>query len=36
LKKEVVRGCVSIIGGLFIWEVLARLLLENELFDPAT
>lgn len=34
LRQDVVRGCLSIIGGLAIWEVLARLLLENELLIP--
>lgn len=34
LRKDLVRGCLSIVGGLAIWEVLARLLLENELLIP--
>ena len=34
LRKEIVRGCVSIVAGLVIWEVLTRLLLENELLIP--
>lgn len=33
-KKEVVRGCISIVVGLLLWEVLARLLLDNELLIP--
>jgi NitT/TauT family transport system permease protein len=33
-SKEIVRGCVSILAGLAIWEFLARLLLENELLIP--
>ena len=33
-RKEIVRGCVSILAGLAIWEVLAQLLLENELLIP--
>jgi NitT/TauT family transport system permease protein len=33
-RKEIVRGCVSILAGLAIWELLARLLLENELLIP--
>jgi NitT/TauT family transport system permease protein len=33
-RKEIVRGCVSILVGLVLWEVLARLLLENELLIP--
>jgi NitT/TauT family transport system permease protein len=33
-RKEIVRGCVSILAGLAIWEFLARLLLENELLIP--
>jgi NitT/TauT family transport system permease protein len=33
-RKEIVRGCVSIFAGLVIWEILARLLLENELLIP--
>lgn len=34
LRQDVVRGCLSIIGGLALWEVLAQLLLENELLIP--
>lgn len=33
-KKEIVRGCISIAVGLVLWEVLARLLLDNELLIP--
>lgn len=34
LKREFRRGCLSIAGGLLLWEVLTRLLLENELLIP--
>jgi ABC-type nitrate/sulfonate/bicarbonate transport system permease component len=30
-RKEFDRGCISVIAGLIIWEVLTRLLLEDEL-----
>jgi NitT/TauT family transport system permease protein len=33
-SKALVRGFMSIAGGLLIWEILARLLLENELLIP--
>ncbi|MDP2603517.1 MAG: ABC transporter permease [Deltaproteobacteria bacterium] len=33
-KKEIVRGAISISAGVVIWEILARLLLENELLIP--
>lgn len=33
-RKEIVRGFVSVVGGLMVWEVLTRLLLENELLIP--
>jgi NitT/TauT family transport system permease protein len=33
-KKEIVRGSLSIIIGLAIWEASARLLLDNELLIP--
>ncbi len=33
-RKEIVRGCVSIFVGVVLWEMLARLLLENELLIP--
>lgn len=33
-RKEIVRGCISISAGVVIWEILARLLLENELLIP--
>ena len=34
VRKEIVRGCVSICAGVAIWEILTRLLLENELLIP--
>lgn len=34
LSKEVVRGCISVFGGLLLWEILARVFLENELLIP--
>ena len=34
LRKDLVRGAISILGGLVIWEILTRLLLENELLIP--
>ena len=34
LRKDIVRGCVSVCAGLLIWEMLARLFLENELLIP--
>ena len=33
-RKELVRGGISIFGGLAIWEILAQILLENELLSP--
>lgn len=33
-RKEIVRGCISILVGLLLWEIAARLLLENELLIP--
>jgi NitT/TauT family transport system permease protein len=33
-RKEIVRGTISILAGLVIWEILAQLLLENELLIP--
>jgi len=33
-RKEIVRGTISIFAGLVIWEILAQLLLENELLIP--
>lgn len=33
-RKELLRGGISLFGGLVIWEILARLLLENELLIP--
>ncbi len=32
--RSVVRGWISILAGLVIWEILTRLLLENELLVP--
>ena len=34
LRKDILRGCISVFAGLLIWEILARLLLENELLIP--
>jgi NitT/TauT family transport system permease protein len=34
VKKEVSRGLYSVLVGLLAWEVLTRLLLENELLIP--
>lgn len=34
VRKEITRGAISIVGGLALWELLARLLLENELLIP--
>jgi NitT/TauT family transport system permease protein len=34
VRKEIVRGAISISAGLVIWEILTRLLLENELLIP--
>jgi len=34
LRKAIRRGCVSIFAVLVIWEILPRLLLENELLIP--
>ena len=33
-RKEIVRGCTSIFAGVVLWELLTRLLLENELLIP--
>jgi NitT/TauT family transport system permease protein len=33
-NRAIVRGCISISAGLVVWEVLTRLLLENELLIP--
>lgn len=33
-RKEIVRGWISILVGLLLWEIAARLLLENELLIP--
>ena len=34
LRKDLVRGSISIVAGLVIWETLTQLLLENELLIP--
>ena len=34
LRKDLVRGSISVLAGLAIWEILTRLLLENELLIP--
>lgn len=34
LTRENRRGFLSVLGGLLLWELLARLLLENELLIP--
>ncbi len=34
MSKEFTRGVISIAGGLLLWEVSTRLLLENELLIP--
>jgi NitT/TauT family transport system permease protein len=33
-QTAIVRGCISIFAGLAVWEILTRLLLENELLIP--
>jgi len=33
-RKEILRGCISIAVGVAIWEILTRLLLDNELLIP--
>ncbi len=33
-RKEFVRGCISVIAGLVVWEILTRLFLEDELLIP--
>ncbi len=33
-RKDILRGFISVVGGLLIWEILTRLLLENELLIP--
>jgi len=33
-RREITRGCISIFVGLVLWEILTRLLLENELLIP--
>ncbi len=33
-RKDIFRGVISVVGGLLIWEILTRLLLENELLIP--
>ena len=34
LRKDLRRGLLSILAGLVLWEILTRLLLENELLIP--
>src|SRR3954471_24146516 len=34
MRKDLARGTVSIVVGLVLWEVLARLFLENDLLMP--
>lgn len=34
VRKDLIRGFLSVLGGLLLWEVLTRLLLENELLIP--
>ena len=34
IKKEIVRGMISIFAGLALWEFLPRWLLESELLIP--
>ncbi len=34
MNKELLRGIYSIVGGVVIWEILARLLLDDELLIP--
>ena len=34
VSKETMRGTISVVVGLGLWEILARLLLENELLIP--
>lgn len=33
-RKEILRGCISICAGVAVWEILTRLLLDNELLIP--
>lgn len=35
VRKDLIRGFLSVLGGLLLWEVLTRLLLENELLIPS-
>ncbi|HTM07296.1 MAG TPA: ABC transporter permease [Verrucomicrobiae bacterium] len=35
MRKDVARGIVSIVVGLVVWEILARVFLENDLLMPA-
>src|SRR5215470_6187822 len=35
MRKDLARGLVSIVVGLAVWEILARLFLENDLLMPA-
>lgn len=34
VRKDLSRGLLSVFGGLLLWEILTRLLLENELLIP--
>ena len=34
LSTEFVRGCISVLAGVVIWEILTRLFLEDELLIP--
>lgn len=34
VRKDLSRGFLSVFGGLLLWEILTRLLLENELLIP--
>lgn len=35
MRKDLARGLVSIVVGLAVWEILARIFLENDLLMPA-
>ncbi len=34
MSRELTRGIISVVAGLVLWEILARLLLENDLLIP--
>ncbi len=34
MSRELTRGIISVVAGLALWEILARLLLENDLLIP--